>query len=156
MQVIAFTDEQSQLIQKFARERRTLSEPTILIVEDQYFSRKLLEELVRRYYQVYSASNIEEAIELYAQHIPCIVFLDIDLPDGSGHAFAREVRRCDPGVFIVMITANNSMSDVDVAVNNKVQGYIVKPFNKKRIFEFIDKWRIQSRKGRGGAWKKQS
>lgn len=106
-------------------------------------------ELLRRHCQVYSAASIEAAVSLYVQHLPCIVFLDINLPEGSGHDFAKEVRRYDPYVFIIMITANDLLADMDIALQNNVQGFIIKSFSKKRILEFIDSWKQQVKMGNG-------
>ena len=74
---LEFTDEQLQNIKKYGGERLTCKVPTILIVEDQEFSRKLMEGLLNKSYVCYSAANTKQALVLYAENIPCIIFLDI-------------------------------------------------------------------------------
>jgi CheY-like chemotaxis protein len=137
---LAFTDEQILHLKRYGRERRTLKTPSILIVEDQDFSRKLLEGMLRRDYSCYCASNAEQAVALYAEHLPCIVLLDIELPDVSGHDLAAFFKRQDSDSFIVMVTANHYESDVKRARENNVQGYISKPYSKQKILESIEKY----------------
>lgn len=144
---IEFSEEQIKHMKKYGGERRMYTLPTILIVEDQNFSRNLIEGMLIRNYTCYSASNIQQAIELYAEHIPCMVFLDIELPDGSGHEFAALVRKYDPDSFIVMVTANSYESDVARAVENKAQGFVVKPYSRQKIMLAVEKY-IQGRKSK--------
>ncbi len=144
---LEFTEEQIQHMKKFGNERRMYTLPTILIVEDQNFSRSLMEGMLIRNYTCYSASNVEQALELYAEHIPCMVFLDIELPDGNGHEFAALVKEYDPDSFIVMVTANNYEKDVSLAIKNKAQGFVVKPYSRQKIMVCIDKY-IHERKSK--------
>lgn len=142
---LEFSAEQINNMQKFGGERRTYPLPTILIVEDQPFSRNLIEGMLMRHYACYSASNVKQAIALYAEHIPCIVFLDIELPDGNGHELAALIKKADPDSFIVMVTANSYQQDVTKAVENKTQGFVVKPYSRQKIMTYIEKY-AQERK----------
>jgi len=137
----AFTDAQLRHIKKHAAERRTLKVPTILIVEDQDFSRSLLKGMLNKIYECYCAATAEQAVALYAEHIPCITFLDIELPDANGHDVAALIKRHDPESFVVMVTANHYEKDVALARTNKVQGFIVKPYSKQKIMEAVRKFR---------------
>lgn len=137
---LEFTDEQLQNIKKYGNERLTCKVPTILIVEDQEFSRKLMEGLLNKSYVCYTAANAQEALELYAENIPCIVFLDIELPDCNGHDLAAFIKKNDPASFIVMVTANNYAKDVTRSCENKVQGFVVKPYSKQKIVAGIEKY----------------
>lgn len=120
--------------------------PEILIVEDQSFSRKLLAAALGKTYVCYQAKNAAEAIALYAAYAPDMVFLDIELPDLSGHALAQLFRRADAAAYVVMVTANHSAKDVAEARANHVQGFIAKPYNKQKIFGFIDHYFARSQK----------
>lgn len=134
------TDEQIAYIQRWSVERRTLAVPNILVVEDQTFSRSLLEGMLKKSYDCHSAANAEQAIELYAEHVPCITFLDIELPDMSGHDLAAFIKKYDPSSFIVMVTANNYQKDVARSRDNNVQGFIAKPFSRQKVMAYIDKY----------------
>jgi CheY-like chemotaxis protein len=111
----------------------------ILVVEDQAFSRKLLLNLLERDYTCHAAKDAKEAIAKYAMYAPNITLLDIELPDMDGHSLAELFRRYDPKGALVMVTANNYVQDVEKAKNNKVNGFIIKPYNKNKILECIQK-----------------
>lgn len=79
-----------------------------LVVEDQPFSRKMLHDALRDFCTVDPAKDAHEGVKAYLKYPPHIAFLDIGLPDGSGHAMAALLRQLDPEAFIVMVTGNNS------------------------------------------------
>jgi len=112
----------------------------ILIVEDQLFSRKILHELLRQTYDVDVASSAKEGMKLYMENAHDIALLDIELADDSGHTLAKIVKTIDPASFVIMVTANNSVEDIALAKSNGVDGFIVKPYNKSKIFECLDKY----------------
>jgi len=131
-------------IENFKRlqSKRTLREKLhILIVEDQAFTRKLLYDVLKNTYEVASAESVERGWQLYLETVPNIVFLDIELTDASGHLLAAKIKEIDPASFVIMVTANNSVEDVQVAKQNKVAGFIAKPFSKQKINEAIEKYK---------------
>jgi DNA-binding NarL/FixJ family response regulator len=111
-----------------------------LVVEDQPFSRKMLHDALRDFGTVDPAKDAHEGVKAYLKYPPHIAFLDIGLPDGSGHAMAALIRQLDPQAFIVMVTGNNGSDDVEAAMANGVGGYIVKPFNKQKIMACLEKY----------------
>lgn len=111
-----------------------------LVVEDQPFSRKMLHDALRDFCTVDPAKDAHEGVKAYLKYPPHIAFLDIGLPDGSGHAMAALLRQLDPQAFIVMVTGNNGSDDVEEAMANGVGGYIVKPFNKQKVMACLEKY----------------
>jgi len=81
---------------------------TVLIADD---STAILEfcrqELTEEGYCVRTARNCSEAIADFAAHRPGLVILDINMPDGDGFGVLEAIRRLDPGVPIVLFTAND-------------------------------------------------
>lgn len=120
--------------------RKSREGARILVVEDQLFSRKILQELLHHLYTVDVAENAKDGMKLYLENAPDIALLDIELADESGHTLARFIKSIDPTSFVVMVTGNNSVEDVALAKSNQVDGFIVKPYNKSKIFECINKY----------------
>jgi len=120
--------------------RKTREKLRILIVEDQLFSRKILQELLHHVHIVDVAATAKDAMRLYLENAPDISLVDIELTDESGHTLARFIKSIDPGSCVVMVTGNNSVEDVALAKSNHVDGFVVKPYNKLKIFECIDKF----------------
>lgn len=111
-----------------------------LVVEDQLFSRKMLHDALRDFCPADQAKDAKEAAQIYLKNPPHIAFLDIELPDGSGHELAALFRQLDPAAFCVMVTGNSSSDDVSTAMANGVGAYIVKPFNRMKIQACIEKY----------------
>lgn len=120
--------------------RKSREKLRILVVEDQLFSRKILQELLHHTYIIDVAASAKDAMRLYLEQAPDIALLDIELTDESGHTLARFIKSIDPASFVVMVTGNNSVEDVALAKSNQVDGFIVKPYNKSKIFECVDKY----------------
>lgn len=115
----------------------------IMVVEDQLFSRKLLLSLLGRLFKTCSAADAETALELYYSEAPDMVFLDIELPGVSGHELAAAVQKLDPQSYIVMVTANHLLEDVERARENGARGFIAKPYSKGKIMRSIEEYITQ-------------
>jgi len=121
--------------------RKSRERLRVLVVEDQLFSRKILQELLQqKQYTVDAVETAKDAMRSYLEHAPDIALVDIELTDDSGHTLARFIKSIDPSSYVVMVTGNNSVEDVALAQSNHVNGFIVKPYNKSKIFECIDKF----------------
>jgi CheY-like chemotaxis protein len=120
--------------------RKSREKLRVLVVEDQLFSRKILQELLQHFYTVDVAATAKDAMRAYLDNAPDISLVDIELTDESGHTLARFIKTIDPASYVVMVTGNNSVEDVALAKSNHVDGFIVKPYNKSKIYECIDKF----------------
>lgn len=141
-----FSDAQFIILRRSIMTRESRKSPEILIVEDQDFSRRLLMGVLEKQYVCHAAANAVEAIGGYAEHAPDITFLDIELPDIDGHTLAALFKKHDARSWVVMVTGNNFIADVEKAKANKVQGFIVKPFTRQKIIGVIDSF-IARKKG---------
>src|SRR5215467_3438873 len=69
-------------------------------------------------------NSINEAKRVILKEKPSIVFLDNHLPDGFGISFIEEIRKINPLVKIVMITAYDTSVDRDKAYREGVDYFI--------------------------------
>ena len=116
----------------------------ILIVEDNSFLRNLFCQAFHQTHILHAAATAEEGWRLYLDKAPSLVFLDIQLPGIGGHALAKQIKQQYASAYIVMITASDSVEDVEEALHNHVDGFIVKPFSKEKINAYIDRY-LESR-----------
>jgi DNA-binding NtrC family response regulator len=117
----------------------TFQKLCVLVVEDHAFLRKLLMDTLQQTHEVHTAPSVRKGWGLYLRHVPDSVFVDINLPDASGHMLARRIKERQPYCYVVMATASDDMDDMGEAEKNLVNGFIVKPFDKKMINAHIDK-----------------
>lgn len=87
-----------------------------------------------------TAGTAEEAMAKFQWENPDITFLDIKLPDGNGLDLLEQMKKINPNAYIVMVTGSQSPEDVEASKKHKVNGYILKPFNVKKVQEFVDRF----------------
>lgn len=116
----------------------------ILIVEDdrglnQGIAMALREESIV-FYQAYS---LGEAQELWKTAVPDMVLLDINLPDGSGYDFLRDIRKKSE-IPVLLITANDLEVDEVTGFSLGADDYITKPFSLMVLRARVERMRKRS------------
>jgi len=111
-----------------------------LIVDDEIDVCYLLSSILRyKNLQASYVNSIGEAKRVLKEGHHSIVFLDNHLPDGFGINFIDEIRKLNPQVKIVMITAHDTNNDRNSAYEHGVDQFIGKPFTRESIFSAIEK-----------------
>jgi CheY-like chemotaxis protein len=111
----------------------------ILICEDEQDAQKSLRNLLgKRDYEVYSAGDGKESIELAKQIVPDLVLLDIRMPKVDGLEVAREIRKFNTQAKIVFITAFQGSELSKEAAKYDIVSYLVKPILSKDILEVVE------------------
>jgi len=110
-------------------------EEVILIVEDQFMSRKYLEDILRsmEYKNIYLAENAKDAIEITQKKHIDLVFMDINLEgsiDGIQCAFAINKTKQHPVIYISAYSDAQTISD---AGDTNFYGYIFKPYTENDV-----------------------
>jgi len=90
-------------------------------------------------YDVETASNGADAIELVKANNYDIIFLDENMPGLSGLEVLSEIKSLAPNVPVVMITKSEEENIMDEAIGSKMSDYLIKPVNPKQILLSIKK-----------------
>ncbi|MBQ4833073.1 response regulator [Pseudoalteromonas sp. MMG010] len=69
-----------------------------------------------------------------------IIFLDVELPDGDGKDLIAQINELNPQTNVVMASAHSDVEEIKEAINLGAKGYVVKPFNPKRIALILNKF----------------
>lgn len=102
----------------------------LLIVDDEDDVRLFLEDfLSEREFQVITASSAEEGLELIERQIPDIVLLDLMMPGMDGLECLKLIKKKHPKIKVIMITALNDETKVELAKKQGAENYILKPFS---------------------------
>jgi DNA-binding response OmpR family regulator len=110
----------------------------VLIAEDDANTRRGLEEILEAEgYRTVAADNGREALRLFATESPDFVCLDIMMPGASGYDVCREIRRADPGVPVIFISAKSEEIDKVVGLELGADDFIVKPFGVREVIARI-------------------
>lgn len=108
----------------------------ILIVEDSAFLRKVLEGNLREIgYDVVTAENGREALELFSRgHYP-IVVTDLVMPEMDGLELCRAIRAlpCDYYSYLILLTAQDSKASIVAGLAAGADEYLIKPVEQAEL-----------------------
>lgn len=119
----------------------------VLIVDDAAFMRMMIKNILAKngYEIVGEAENGQVALELYKQHKPDLVTMDITMPEMDGIEGVKAIRGVDPNANVIMCSAMGQQSMVMEAIQAGAKDFIVKPFQQDRILQAIE--RVMARAG---------
>jgi DNA-binding NtrC family response regulator len=112
----------------------------ILIVDDDAQIRGVLSSILEdEGYSVETVDNGKQAIKT-CEKVPFdIALIDVDLPDVKGVDLLPKLKQIQPKMVKIIITGNPSIENAVKAVNEKSDGFILKPFNVPQLLEMIRK-----------------
>ena len=111
----------------------------VLICEDEQDARESLKNvLTKMNYEVFSAKDGQESIELAKKIDLDLVLLDIRMPKVNGIEVANEIRKFDAKTKIIFITAFQGTELRDEAAKYDISGYIVKPVSHGEIVKTVE------------------
>lgn len=102
----------------------------ILVVDDQPDIRWLLSNLLKEQgWEVATASEGEEALEVFRKEAPAAVLLDLKMPRLGGMQVLERIKRHDPHTPVIVITAYGEVASAVQAMKLGAYDYLTKPFN---------------------------
>ncbi|MFN4032925.1 MAG: winged helix-turn-helix domain-containing protein [Fimbriimonadales bacterium] len=115
----------------------TAAKPRILLVEDDPVLCETLQyNLQRERLEVFVADNAEDALQLFNQHQPHLVILDVMLPSRSGFDLCRIIRQHSQTP-VLFLTARAAEEDKVRGFELGGDDYIVKPFSMVELIARI-------------------
>ena len=110
----------------------------ILLVDDDEALRNVLSNILQRAgYSVKSFENGKEAVEASYEEFFNLALIDIHLPDMKGLELLTKLRKTEPEIIKIIITGQASLDTAIEATNKGADGYVVKPFEPKKLLEMI-------------------
>lgn len=111
----------------------------VIIVDDSSFMRNLLEQILDDEYDVVAqASNGVEAVELYKEHNPDFVMMDVVMPKCNGIKATHAIKQLDDS-HIIMCTSVGQKEKMKLAVQAGADGYVTKPFEEEDVLQTVQK-----------------
>lgn len=112
----------------------------VLIVDDEKGIRTIIKKILDKsggFEVIGDTDKGEEAIEIFKEKRPEVVFFDIEMPGCSGIECAKILADIDPKTIIVFATAHQEyMSD---AFQLYAFDYLIKPFKVERVLQTLDR-----------------
>jgi DNA-binding response OmpR family regulator len=110
----------------------------VLLAEDDVNTRNGLAEILEAEgYRPIPARDGREALALYQSERPDFICLDIMMPGINGYDVCREIRRHNPTIPVIFLSAKSEQIDVLLGLELGADDYIVKPFSVKEVIARI-------------------
>ena len=126
-----------------------------LIVEDDFTSRLLLQEILKRFGEIHIAVNGKEAVAAVRAAMDAgvpydLICLDIMMPEMDGSEALKQIRSMEEargiisshGAKIFMTTALDQMKNVIQAFYGLCDAYLYKPIEKAKLLEQLQAHRL--------------
>src|SRR5919107_3637608 len=88
-------------------------------------------------YEVETATNADDAVELLRRRPFDIMLLDEQMPGKRGLEVYRDVRELAPNLPVVMVTKSEEDSTLKEAIGANIRDYLVKPINPRQVLSVI-------------------
>jgi CheY-like chemotaxis protein len=128
-----------------------MSSRRILVVDDNPSNLKLFTYMLALPgYEVRTAADARQALEALVNFRPCLILMDLQLPDIDGLTLTRQLK-ADPNtrdIAIVAVTAYAMKGDEEKARAAGADGYMSKPIDKRAframVEGYVTQWGGQS------------
>ena len=110
----------------------------ILVVDDEIeICDFLIDFLILKGYEVYTASDGYTAINRVKKLTPRLVLLDIVMPEINGVKVLKEIKRLNPGIKVIMVTATPEYQMIIECIDLGADDYIQKPIDLNHVENLV-------------------
>ncbi|WP_028297300.1 LytR/AlgR family response regulator transcription factor [Olivibacter sitiensis] len=114
---------------------------SLLILEDDESSLSMLCDTVKKHFPqlgIYPAKDISSAETHFQQHVPQLLLLDINLPDGDAFSLLKHLRDKEHEDFQVIFVTGQGDYALQ-AIKHSALDFLLKPFRNEELVEAIEK-----------------
>jgi two-component system, cell cycle response regulator DivK len=108
----------------------------ILVVEDVDFNRDLIVQLLEDTYEVLTAADGVEGLQLAAREHPDLILMDLSLPVMDGWEATRRIKANTAlqDIPVIALSAHAMMGDHEKALQSGCDDYLTKPLDEDLLF----------------------
>ena len=118
---------------------KTVSIPTILIVDDDAAVRGILYDLLSEKYDCNTASMAEEALQYLEVEKYDAILTDLAMPGLTGFDLLKRVQQTDWETPVIFISGRGAEQDPEDLIELGAFAYVTKPFNLEEIEEVVER-----------------
>lgn len=110
----------------------------VLVIDDDIWMQRIISKVLEGFgFVCYTASNGFDGVALALEHQPMVIFLDIMMPELSGHLTLKMLKRLSStnNTPVVMISALSDTENLGLAVKIGAVGFVSKPFTRATIYD---------------------
>jgi putative two-component system response regulator len=111
---------------------------SILIVDDEVGVRDMLSSVLNdEGYSVEAVESAKKAVKACEKSTFDVALVDIKLPDMNGTELLNRLKKMQPKIIMIIITGHPSVESAMKAVNERADGYVLKPFEVTELLQMI-------------------
>ncbi len=119
----------------------------ILVVEDEEKMRELIKlHLEKEGYQVQGVPDAYQALTHLQKNYYPVLIVDLKLPGMDGLRLLKEVKKIDPSIEVIMVTAYATVESAVEALKNGARDYLIKPFKMEELKILIERTMEEKRR----------
>ena len=115
----------------------------ILVTDDSKMARKMviktLTENIEGGLEIFEAQNGQEALDLYKELSPKIVFLDLTMPIMDGFTALEKIKEFDNNAKVVVISADIQKLSMDRVLQLGAFNFVKKPIDSSKMKQIFEK-----------------
>jgi DNA-binding NtrC family response regulator len=116
-----------------------VQQKSILIVDDEPSVREALKIVLKPIGQVYTAPDGGKALQFLQKDKIDLVVLDLNMPGLSGMDVLKQIKKDDPDIEVIVISAQGSPQNVQDASRYGAGDFIIKPFDVSDLINRVNK-----------------
>lgn len=121
---------------------KSLQLRTLLVAEDVDSNFLLMNTVLGKKYKLIRARDGREAVDMYKENHPDLIFMDIKMPYMDGLEATRLIRGYSKDIPIIALTAFAFESDRERAIEVGCNDYLTKPVSQEAIEKILDKYSL--------------
>lgn len=121
---------------------KSLQLRTLLVAEDVDSNFLLMNTVLGKKYKLIRARDGREAVDMYKENHPDLIFMDIKMPYMDGLEATRLIRGYSKDIPIIALTAFAFESDRERAIEAGCNDYLTKPISQEAIEKILDKYSL--------------
>ena len=121
--------------------KMVISNLKVLISDDSILVRKQLNDVLASMgcINIFNASNGQDAVSMYKEHKPDLVFIDIIMPVKSGLEALEEITNFNSKAKVVIVSSAVTQNYLKLAIKAGAYDFLQKPISEEHIKKIIEK-----------------
>lgn len=134
--------EEFERIRLEAQHKAALTKKHILVIDDDIRMLKMLKDQLHDKYEVATALNGKLAFKFLDTKRVDLILLDYEMPDENGPEVLEKLRNIEylADIPVLFLTGVTEREKIQNALSLKPQGYLLKPIDREKLLETIDKF----------------
>ena len=113
-----------------------MSKKKILVVDDSRTALFMVTTILRKErYELVTASDGEQALEVAAAELPDLILMDVIMPGKTGFEACRELKRREDtkSIPVILVTTRGEGENVEAGFQSGCNDYVTKPINAQEL-----------------------